>query len=348
LKLLAAAVVALTLHPLTARGQAAAPSLFRADAGASIGWFTTNHVEPDRCCANWSSSLFKGVSGGYYWTDHLKSEIEVAWPGPTNAFTYPGARSLVDGEPLVYEEHTYRGMKLSGGQLYQFGRNAMFHPFAGVGIDVDRERDDITRTTQTGRLSTQVHVTEHELRARPFVTTGFKAYFSERAFFRSEVKVAFSDRVEQIIWKSGLGVDLGKSATRAAASPARRATPTVDAAREKSVESTRDAPLDSARDKPELWRAYTAKLPVGSTLRIRSDRDRFVASLMAVDDTGILVKPKTRVAERPRHLPFDALDEIELYQDGRTADRAGAIVAGVGAGAGAFFLLLLALISQIE
>jgi hypothetical protein len=97
-----------------------------------------------------------------------------------------------------------------------------------------------------------------------------------------------------------------------------------------------------------LWRAYTAKLPIGSTLRIRSDRDRFFASLVAVDDTGIVVKPKTRVPERLRHLSFDALDEIELYPDGKTADRAGAIVAGVGAGAGAFFLLLLALISQLE
>jgi hypothetical protein len=97
-----------------------------------------------------------------------------------------------------------------------------------------------------------------------------------------------------------------------------------------------------------LWRAYAAKLPIGSTLRIRSERDRFVASLLAVDDSGILVKPKTRVPEPARHLSFDALDELALYADGATADRAGAIVAGVGSGAGAFFLLLLALISQID
>lgn len=346
MKLLAAAVITLALHPLAARAQPAAPSLFRADATTSIGWFTANHVEPDHCCANWSSSLFKGIGGGYYWTDHLKSEIEIAWPGPTHAFTYPDARSFIDGQTIVYEEHTYSGMKLSGGQLYQFGRNAMFHPFAGVGVDVDRERDDVTRTTQTGRISRQVQLTEHELRARPFVTTGFKAYFSERAFFRSEIKVAFSDDVEQITWKSGLGVDLGRSAasrnsmpngtTRAAAAVARRPGPNAESARV------------GRQDPPELWRAYAAKLPIGSTLRIKSERDRFVASLLAVDDTGMLVKPKTRVREPARHLSFDAIDELELYTDGATADRAGAIVAGVGSGAGAFFLLLLALISQID
>jgi len=331
MKLLTAAVIALTMHPLAARGQTAAPAVFRADTTMSIGWFTANHVEPDQCCANWSSSLFKGVGGGYYWTDHLKSEIEIAWPGPTHAFAYPEARSFIDGQTIVYEEHTYRGMKVSGGQLYQFGRNAMFHPFAGVGVDVDRERDDITRTTQTGRLSRQIQLTENELHARPFVTTGFKAYFSERAFFRSEVKVAFSDRIEQITWKSGLGVDLGRSAR--SQNPDR---PSVASAR------------ISHQDPPELWRAYAEKLPIGSTLRVKSARDRFVASLLAVDDSGILVKPRTRVPEQPRHLSFDALDELELYTDGAAADRAGAIVAGVGSGAGAFFLLLLSLISQID
>jgi hypothetical protein len=337
MRILAATVVLLTLHPLAARGQTTTPSLFRADTTMSIGWFTANHVEPGDCCANWSSSLFKGIAGGYYWTDHLKNEIEIAWPGPTNAFSYPDSRVFTGGETFTYEEHTYRGIKLSGSQLYQFGRNAMFHPFAGIGLDVDRERDEVTRTTQTGRLSSQVQLVEHELRARPFVTTGFKAYFSERAFFRSEIKVAFSDRVEQVVWKSGLGVDLGKSRNSA---PGRPETPTAG--------PQPINPAGSGQDSPELWRAYATQLPIGSTLRIRTDRDRLVASLLAVDDTGILVKPKTRVSEAPRHLSFDALDELEPYTDGATADRAGAIVAGVGSGAGAFFLLLLALISQID
>jgi len=343
MRLVATIVVTLTLIPVAARGQTATPSLFRADAATSIGWFTANRVEAENCCANWSSSLFKGIGAGYYWTDHLKSEIEIAWPGPTQAFTYPDARPFIDGNTLVYEEHTYRGIKLSGSQLFQFGRNAMFHPFAGVGVDVDRDRDEIVRTTQNGRAFTQIQLTEHEVHARPFVTTGFKAYFSERAFFRSEIKVAFSDRVEQVIWKSGLGVDFGKSSAP------------LDSARRKRAKRAAAAPprapessLDSARGRPELWRAYATKLPIGSTLRIAAGRDRLVASLLAVDDTGIVVKPKTRVPEPARHLSFDALDELELYTEGASADRAGAIIAGVGSGAGTFFLLLLALVSQID
>src|SRR5262245_16081195 len=323
--------VIMILIPLAARGQTTARPLFRADTTASIGWFTADHGEGENCCAEWSSSLFKGVGGGYYWTDHLKSEAEIGWPGPTHAFTYPTARPFADGSPLIYEEHTYHGTKVSASQLYQFGRNAMFHPFAGVGVDVDRDRDEIVRTIQAGRAFSQISLTEHEVHARPFVTTGFKAYFSERAFFRSELKVAFSHRLDQVVWKSGLGVDLGKSSARPLDSS--RSGPAKPAA----TSDPRDRQHRRADD-PEVWRAYARKLPIGSTLKIATDRDRLVASLLAVDDTGILVKPKTRVPEPARHLSFDALDEVELYTDGTTADRAGAIVAGVGSGAGTFFL----------
>jgi len=335
MRLVVTLAIILLLTPLAARAQISTPSLFRADTTMSIGWFTANHVEGETCCADWSSSLFKGIGGGYYWTDHLKSEVEMAWPGPTHAYIYPGPRPVGDGSTLIYEEHTYRGVKLSGSQVYQFGRNAMFHPFAGLGIDVDRDRDQIVRTTQAGRAFTQIQLTEHEVRARPFVTTGFKAYFSERAFFRSELKVRFSDRVEQVVWKSGLGVDLGRSAQRKSAG-------------RETTARTREPNPPRRQDSPQLWQEYAAKLPIGSTLRIRSGPDRLVASLLASDDTGILVKPQTRVPEPARHLSFDALDEVELYADGTTADRTGAIVAGIGSGAGTFFLLLLALISQID
>src|SRR5262245_43929064 len=330
MRLAATTALVLALHPLAVRAQTPTPSLFRADTAASIGWFTVNHHEGDDCCANWSSSLFKGVGGGFYWNDHLKSELEFAWPGPTHAFTYSNSRTFADGSPVTYEEHTYRGVKISGSQLYQFGGNAMFHPFAGVGVDVDREHDSIIQTTQTGRAFTRIELTENELHTRPFVTTGFKAYFSERGFFRTEVKVGFSDRIEQVTWKSGLGIDFGKSSPRP-----------------RPVAATR-AEAPRRQDPPELWRAYATKLPIGSTLRIAAGHERYAASLLAVDETGILVKPKSRVLEPPRHLSFDSLDEVELYADGTSVDRAGAIVAGIGSGAGTFLVLLLVLISQID
>ena len=334
-------LAALAVFPIAAHAQTAEPPPFRFDTGTSIGWFTAGHPEPGNCCADWSSSLFKGVGGGYYWTDHLKSEMEIAWPGTTRAFSYSDARPVNGTVSYTYEEHAYRGLKVSASQLYQFGQNAMFHPFAGGGVDVDREEYTITRSTQTGSVLTRVNLSERELHTRPFVTTGFKAYFSERAFFRTELKVGFSQQIDQVIWKSGIGVDLGP---RPRTSSAPRARETLTPRR-----STRDGSLRTGVDSPELWRTYVAKLPIGSTVKVGTPRaERFVASLMAIDDTGILVKPKTRIPEPARHVSYDALEQLELYTDGTTAERGAAIAAGIGTGAGTFFLLLMALLSQID
>src|SRR2546428_14131942 len=61
-------------------------------------------------------------------------------------------------------------------------------------------------------------------------------------------------------------------------------------------------------DSPDLWRMYAEKLPIGSVVTIRtSDRDRFTPSLLLVDDTGITVKPRTRMSEAPRPIPCDRL-----------------------------------------
>jgi hypothetical protein len=78
----------------------------------------------------------------------------------------------------------------------------------GTGIQATRERDEIERTTQTsrGRVSTDL-VDTIAVRTRPFVTTGFKAYVSDRAFFRGDVKLDVGSRVEQVVWRAGVGVD---------------------------------------------------------------------------------------------------------------------------------------------
>ena len=96
-------------------------------------------------------------------------------------------------------------------------------------------------------------------------------------------------------------------------------------------------------ESPDLWRMYAEKLPIGSVVRIgTSDGDRFSASLLVVDGTGITVKTRTRLAEAPRHIAFDQLDQLEIEpQNGGPGARAGAIAVGIGTGVGAFFGTLL-------
>ena len=93
----------------------------------------------------------------------------------------------------------------------------------------------------------------------------------------------------------------------------------------------------------DYWSKYAAKLPIGSTVRVRTaDGRRFTAVLAIVDDTGITVAPKTRRPEAPRHIPFDQLTQLELRLEG-DGSVAKAAAIGVASGVGAFFGMLLIL-----
>jgi hypothetical protein len=96
---------------------------------------------------------------------------------------------------------------------------------------------------------------------------------------------------------------------------------------------------DRVEHSREFWAKYTRGLPIGSTVRVRTtDGQRFTAVLAIVDDTGVTLQPKTRVPEKPRHVPFEKLDQLELRQNGSSLGKAVGI--GVGVGVGAFFGML--------
>src|SRR3989442_3231216 len=74
-----------------------------------------------------------------------------------------------------------------------------------------------------------------------------------------------------------------------------------------------DVLMAQAVSTAEYWQKYTAKLPIGSTIKIRTtDGKRLTAVLAVVDDSSITVEPKTRVPESPRVIPFDRLQQLEL------------------------------------
>jgi hypothetical protein len=91
------------------------------------------------------------------------------------------------------------------------------------------------------------------------------------------------------------------------------------------------------------WMQYVGKLPIGSTVRVRtSDGKRTTAVLAIVDDTGITLEQKTRIPEAPRRVPYDQLDQVELKQNGSSVGKAVAIGVAVGVGT---FLGILALLA---
>src|SRR6185503_7096588 len=100
------------------------------------------------------------------------------------------------------ELHRFHDTKLSIGQVYQFGRNATFHPFVTGGVEWDRQLEIIEHYAYTGSSpASRSESTERRLKTSPFAGVGFKAYFASRAFFRAEARL-LADRREQLTWKN--------------------------------------------------------------------------------------------------------------------------------------------------
>jgi hypothetical protein len=90
----------------------------------------------------------------------------------------------------------------------------------------------------------------------------------------------------------------------------------------------------------ELWKARAAQIPIGAKEKLRTnDGHRMRAVLMGVDQSGILVKPATRLPEPSRRLPFDRLEALDRFEDRVSFPKYIATGAAI---AGSLFLLLLA------
>jgi hypothetical protein len=187
----------------------------RIDVAGVAGWAGTQPAgegEADR----WMNGAAAGATAGWYWTDHLKTELAFLVVGPDTVWT--AEPLVIPGLPYVnYRsvEHEFRARTLSIAQGWQFFRNAWFHPIVAAGLDVDWRRTTRSYPPQPaydwpaeppGWLPEQPPETQTRVRASPFVSAGFKAYVSPRAFFRGEIKAgpAHSARVAATV---GFGVD---------------------------------------------------------------------------------------------------------------------------------------------
>ena len=324
-----AVFVLVFLAPAAARGQSSTEPVSRADVAVSTGLFTADRSIDGSCCSSWSAGLFKGASAGYYWTDHLKTELAIAAPGTTEGYG-SFSQSLVNGSfRFTSERHSYDSTKLSIAQTYQFGRNSTFHPFVAGGVDIDREADTIERYISAPSLQSEDERVETSVRYRAFAGVGFKAYFSERAFFKGEARFAAGRRADQMTWTAGVGVDLGEHG------------------RDGAAEDTRSHDAPRAQEPTEVWRGYASQLKTGALVDVRlAGEDRFTAALVTADADGILVKPATRVPQPVRRVAFDHLESLALHDGPPPGARVGATLAGVGAGVGTFTIVLLMLLSH--
>lgn len=190
--------------------------LARGDVSGILGWFTANRDEFDSSNDWVGDSVFGGASFGWYWTDHLKTEVQFGRTSEVRLYT---ATPLQIGNTRIFAPSTYTfsTRRLTLGQLYQFGRNEWFHPYAGGGVDVvwDRQQrsdeyvyyfDPVTRQGQVLRERAERGATT-DIDPRAFLSAGFKAYMSRRSFFLLDSRLTFADRPEEVLVRIGFGVD---------------------------------------------------------------------------------------------------------------------------------------------
>lgn len=189
------------------------------DVSAFVGWRAVRYRPFGY--AQFSNRTHAGLTAGYYWTSHVKTEAEIGWSSQSRLqaghpvdYDIPG----LSYRPMIWTEHAVQDtavISLIG--LYQFGEDAMFHPNVGVGVEMARTRDQTMTPPQSvspggGRpdvvlvperqTATDTRVTAHAL-----VTAGFKYYATPRLFLRADLRGAMGKTPGNISGRFGLGFD---------------------------------------------------------------------------------------------------------------------------------------------
>jgi hypothetical protein len=192
----------------------------RADIHGVIGWQNlrqpADHTDFDRY-DSWANGIFYGGAGaGYYWTEHLKTQVDYGAGTDGDYYRY---RLVTSGGQQTSEisEVSIRKQSLAISQQYQFFRNQWFHPRVAAGIDIGRETstarfqpafvyDPVTRVSRQVSPA-RTEGPSHRTIVRPFAETGFKAYMTPRTFFTTDVRFLFRSRLEEVLFRVGFGVD---------------------------------------------------------------------------------------------------------------------------------------------
>ena len=187
----------------------------RWDAAGQVGWFGGNERETAEEWNDWYDSASFSGSVGYYFTPHVKLELEVTATTPGTVFVqeqipFPGT----PGPIFRYGEREFRRTAAATGILYQFFENSWVHPFVGAGVELAHERSQLALQEQPVcvrgpclpiMLPREVSTSDS---VHPFATGGFKFYVSERAFVRTDVMTTFFEGgVESVRWRGGFGFD---------------------------------------------------------------------------------------------------------------------------------------------
>lgn len=194
-----------------------APAVIRGDAAVTIGWLAADsHSSGEFNRGNWIDSFYGAGSAGWHWTDNLKTEVDFG--AGTESRVFRPEQAVIDGHAAYYTvESRFRRRTLGVSQQYQFFHNVWFHPQVAVGANFTWQRERETpepiyiydAVTQQSRFLTRIPSDgmRTTLQVNPFLALGYKAYVSERAFFRNDLRIAFRGGIDETTLRIGLGFD---------------------------------------------------------------------------------------------------------------------------------------------
>jgi hypothetical protein len=181
--------------------------LVRGDAHFVVGWQNLRkEQQPERRYSDdWINDIFFGGAGaGWYWTDHLKTQVDFGAGTEGSQFRY--------GQPTSSTSRLrVRQQSLAIAQHYQFFRNQWFHPRLGAGVDIaletTREEYDFMFLGGPQITPARTDGPHRRMIARPFAEAGFKAYMTRRAFFTADTRLMFKNGFDEVLLRFGFGVD---------------------------------------------------------------------------------------------------------------------------------------------
>lgn len=191
--------------------------LSRGDVHFVLGWQNLHKEQPAQNNDWLNGILYGGAGAGWYWTDHLKTQVDFG--AGTEARQYRYEPLLVSGQTTTATSSrlNVRQQSLAVAQHYQFFRNQWFHPHVGAGIDIARETTTedydpvfvFDPVTHVSRQITPAHSEgpNHRIIARPFAEAGLKAYMTRQAFFTADSRWMFRNGLEEALFRIGFGID---------------------------------------------------------------------------------------------------------------------------------------------
>jgi hypothetical protein len=210
---LARAVAAVMLLPHLVQAQTPDPP--KLDTSGTVGWFANDRELPDGQFYD-DDTQHRWVFGGdvgWYWTEHLKSEVGLSATTTGSSFVLVPINPPHDrAYPYASGQRRTREVRVVGQQIYQFGHNAWVHPYVGAGVAVlwetSRLEFDGPPFAIPGGPLPPSESAETSTRVKPVVSAGLKAYVLPRAFLRGDLLLSPWTTSRDITLRVGMGVDL--------------------------------------------------------------------------------------------------------------------------------------------